>query len=255
MRRLLLPTALVLLLPAACKDDGDTGDSANVGTTGDPATTTTAADDDGGSADDGSGGSDTGPAVDPNAPTFYGDVLPIIIEECSQCHVDGGIAPFALEDYQMAKDLSGAIQVITENRIMPPFNANNDGSCNTFSNARWLSDEQLETIAAWVEGGAQEGDPSTQQPPLPEPTILQGSDIEDRAMPSNYVPIADGTGSDGYDDYQCFLVDLEIADAPRYLVGFEVLPGNAATTHHLIGFLVNPESPSAVFGTNGDLMT
>ena len=34
------------------------------------------------------------------APTFHKDVQPIVQRSCGNCHVQGGIAPFALQTYQ-----------------------------------------------------------------------------------------------------------------------------------------------------------
>jgi hypothetical protein len=197
-------------------------------------------------------GSSTGTPVDPNAPTYWGDVRPLFIQHCSGCHSEGGIAPYDLEQYATASALAEAVAVLTDARTMPPFNANNDGLCHTFADARWLAQEEIDLLAAWADAGAPEGDPSTPQPDRPPVEQLAGADIRELVTPEGYAPVADGAG-EGYDDYQCFLVDPEIVDTARYLVGYEVVPGNAQITHHLIGFLVDPAAASA-FGTNGDLM-
>jgi len=233
-----------LALAPACSDDpapqdpdggseDDAADDGPVGTT-----------DDGGS-------SSTGDEV-PTGPTFYGDVLPIFIEQCATCHQDGGIGPFDIGDYETARVLAASIAGQVEARVMPPFVADNSGDCNTFQDAGWLADDQIATIRAWADAGALEGDPATPQPPLPEIETLAGEDILVLASPDAYVPVPDEIGSN--DDYQCFLVDPGITDTARYLVGHEVVPGNAAVTHHVIGFLVDPAATTPLGGTNGSLM-
>jgi mono/diheme cytochrome c family protein len=253
MRRAASLLALLAPVSLACGDASAPEPNAGDDSTGSPADTgtvpTTGVDD-----DDGDGATDTGAAVDPNAPTFYGDVLPVFIEHCSSCHTEGGIGPFELEDYELAKSLAEVIAIETDARRMPPFNANNDGSCNSFKDARWLSQAQIDLIAAWVDGGAQEGDPNAPQPEHPTLPELKGEDLADHAMPEGYQPVADAAGSNGYDDYQCFLVDLGVEGEPRYLTGYEVVPGNPAVTHHLVGFLVDPARASAAIGTNGEIM-
>ena len=112
-------------------------------------------------------------------PKFYDDVLPIFVENCIGCHEEGGIGTFGLEDYERAKGLAELIAISTSERTMPPFTANNGGDCHTFQDARWLTEEQIETIAAWVDGGTPEGNPAAPQPPRPELEVLQGSDIRD----------------------------------------------------------------------------
>ena len=112
----------------------------------------------------GSNGSDRdGAAVgpdggqDPGVPTWHGGVGTLQMRECGSCHVDGSAAPFTMT-YEDAKDWKDNIKAETVARRMPPMPVNNDGSCNTFSNARWLTDDEIAEIVAWVDGGAQLGD-------------------------------------------------------------------------------------------------
>lgn len=242
--------ALLLLAPA-CQEDGgdptladDTGDVAT--TTTDPGTTTDAPT----SAE--SGSESSGRPVDPNAPTYYDDIKPLLIENCSDCHVEGGIGPYDLESYETASALAEVIAIATHERTMPPFNASNDGECNTFRNARWLEDEQIELIRAWADAGAPEGDPNAPQPQRPELAELEGDDIHVMKTPAAYQPVADSAGE--LDDYQCFLGEFNLGTEPRYIVGYEVVPGNPKITHHLVAFLVNLEAASPLGGTNGDLI-
>jgi len=196
--------------------------------------------------------STTAPELPADAPTFYADILPVIAAQCQNCHEPGGIGVFDLADYETAKVLAPSLVAMTESRTMPPFVASNTGDCNTFSDARWLSDEEIELFARWDEYGAPEGDASLPRPEPPVPDVLAGADIMTLSSPDAYAPVADENG--GADDYQCFLVDPGVVDAPRYLVGYDVAPGNPAMTHHLIGFLVDPEGSTPLGGTNGSLM-
>jgi hypothetical protein len=194
----------------------------------------------------------TGEALDPDAPKFHDDVLPIFVEHCLGCHEVGSIAPFALDDYETARGLAEIIEVTTTHRTMPPFNADNSGQCRTFRDARWLSDEQIETIAAWVAGGAQRGDPAAPRPPRPELEVLRGADIRSVFTASDYVPLADASGP--FDDHQCFLVDPAVGEAGEYLTGFEVVPGNTGIVHHVVGFIVDPDAVVFAGLTNADIM-
>lgn len=42
---------------------------------------------------------DDGMTVDPDAPTYHADIVPLIQRECLTCHVEGGIGPFRLDSY------------------------------------------------------------------------------------------------------------------------------------------------------------
>ncbi len=186
--------------------------------------------------------------AEPTGPTFHGDVLPLFAQHCQGCHEPGGIAPFDITDYAVAAPLSPAIAAATSARTMPPFVADNSGACRSFTHARWISDEEIDLLAAWDAAGAPEGDPTTPRPIPPAPDALVGDEIVTVTTPAGYEPVADEAGM--ADDYQCFVVDPGVADVARYLVGYEVVPGNPAVTHHLIGFLVDPEASTPLGGTN-----
>lgn len=159
--------------------------------------------------------------------TYYGDVRPILVENCVMCHVEGGIGPFALTSYEGAVAEAEEIAQVTRDRIMPPFLADNSGACNTWSNHRGLTDEEIATIGAWVEMGTLEGDPTT---PAPEPAELPRLPSVDATLEMQ----AEYTTSDTFDDeYRCFVLDPGLT-ANQYLIGYDVHPGNVQRVHHVI---------------------
>ena len=182
------------------------------------------------------GAEDDGTAQD--RVTFYEHALPVLNEHCGGCHQEGGIAPFSTGDYATSKQWAAAIVESTQSRTMPPFGANNDGSCNEFTHARWLDDEELDTLAKWAEQGALEGERPAQIPQPPALPTLVGEGIEELHTPQ-YQPVGEAEAGSEYEDYQCFLLDPGL-DRDRYVVGFEVLPGNDRIVHHVLGFRVNP---------------
>jgi hypothetical protein len=241
--------AAALLLVVACRED--TADPTATAETGDAATTDVTPTTDTPVDTDEDTGS-TGTPVDPNAPTYYDDIKPLFVTNCSGCHVEGGIGPFDFESYETAKGLAEVIAIATRERTMPPFNASNTGECNTFRNARWLEDEEIDLIEAWADAGAPEGNPDAPQPERPTLAELEGDDILVMKTPNAYQPIADTSGQ--LDDYQCFLGEFNLGTDPRYITGYEVVPENPAITHHLVAFLVNLEGSTPLGGTNGDLI-
>ncbi|MBC8072216.1 MAG: hypothetical protein IAG13_28100 [Deltaproteobacteria bacterium] len=170
--------------------------------------------------------------------TFYDDALPVLNEHCVSCHSDGGLAPFRLDDYASAKEWSAAVVSAATMRTMPPFGVNNDGSCNTYQHARWLEDEEIDVLSAWAAGGLVEGDaPATPLSP-PELPTLSGDGIEEIYTP-DYLPVGQSEAGSQYEDYQCFLIPLG-TEQDRFIVGFEVEPGNERIVHHVLGFKVDP---------------
>src|SRR5687768_6356538 len=67
-----------------------------------------------------------GTGADTPRVTYYDDALPILAKHCGGCHQDGGIAPFATDDYATAVQWGDAIVGAVNSRTMPPFGVNND---------------------------------------------------------------------------------------------------------------------------------
>src|SRR6201997_3548056 len=88
--------------------------------------------------------------------TFSKDVAPILEKNCQSCHRPGEAAPFSLLSYEQARPWAKAMKEAVRLRKMPPWFA--DPHYGAFSNDRSLSQKEIETIAAWAEAGAPEGD-------------------------------------------------------------------------------------------------
>lgn len=176
----------------------------------------------------GSSGS-TGGMEGSTAPTYYRDIAPLVNKECVSCHQDGGVAPFSLTDPTLAAGLGEALAVAVEARTMPPMPVNNDGSCYTYKNARWLSDEQIELFRSWVDAGAPLGDPAdAPSPPSDERPRLSG-ELAKFDIGLDYTPRPAPGESD---EYRCFVVDPEIAE-DSFITGYDIVPGDSRVVHHV----------------------
>lgn len=205
------------------------------------------ADDDGSAADDHASGDETGhthPEV-----TYWEHVAPLLTEHCGSCHRAGGAAPFDLTTYESAKTWAPASVAAMQSRTMPPWLMTADGSCGEFRDARWLDQSVIDTVAAWAHAGAPEGTPRTdiQVPPV--------SQLEDAVVLSTpeFVPEIAGGHFAEFDEYRCFMIDPQI-DADAFLTGFNVLPGNHAIVHHVLGMPVDPHQVLHDGRTNLDVM-
>ncbi len=181
-------------------------------------------------------GAGTDGDVPPSGVTYYGEVRPILVANCTMCHTPGGIAPFSLESYELAREVSERMMEVTRDHIMPPFLADNSGTCNTWSNHRGLTDAEIAVIAAWNAAGAPEGDRTTSAPTPVELPGLPSSDLSIE-MASTYT--IDGTVDD---DYRCFVVESGTTE-DRFITGYDVHPGNTQRVHHVIVY--SPESAAA----------
>lgn len=99
------------------------------------------------------------------APTWHGDVAPIVSENCVDCHqpqgknMGGMVAPFSMTSYEEARPWARMMAHMVETRQMPPWHAHAVHK-GTFEQERYLEEEDIRTIMAWAEAGAPEGDPS-----------------------------------------------------------------------------------------------
>lgn len=103
-----------------------------------------------------------------SAPTFNAQVAPILNANCVICHRPDGIAPFSLLTYEDAQRRAGVLKAATGARVMPPWFA--DPKFGQFKNARGLTQAQIDTIAAWADGGTPQGTGTPPAPPKFEST-------------------------------------------------------------------------------------
>jgi hypothetical protein len=189
---------------------------------------------------DDDGGGDDGDDV--AGPTFHEDVAPILMANCVSCHSDDEAnrpAPFALTSYEAAKEVGGAgiLAFAVENRIMPPWKAVADGSCGDFEDEQWLEDDEIATIAAWVDAGMPEGDPAN-APTVPAPPTGLGDGDLTLSMAMPYQP-----PSPISDDYRCFVLEPGLA-TDQFLTALEVRSDNPTVSHHAILFAI-PDAAGA----------
>ncbi|HEY7449879.1 MAG TPA: cytochrome c, partial [Vicinamibacterales bacterium] len=104
-----------------------------------------------------------GQRTDTTDVTFSKDVAPILYENCVYCHRPGEIAPMSLLTYQNARPWARAIKQEVLQRRMPPWKA--DPHYGEFRNDKMLSEQQIQTLVRWVDGGATEGNPADMPSP------------------------------------------------------------------------------------------
>jgi hypothetical protein len=95
--------------------------------------------------------------------TFERDVTPILQKHCQSCHRPGEIGPMSLLTYKEARPWAKAIRSAVLSREMPPWFA--DPKHGRFRNDRSMSQDEIDTLAAWADSGARQGDPTDAPPP------------------------------------------------------------------------------------------
>jgi mono/diheme cytochrome c family protein len=170
----------------------------------------------------------SGPVAQGKA-TYHRDVLPILQERCQLCHRPGGAGPFSLLGYRQAVRWADDIKELTRKRSMPPWKPT---AGHEFVGERKLSEREIATLAAWVDGGTPEGDPRD-APPLRRFTGGWQLGKPDLVLE----PKEDMTvGATGPDLFRSFVFSPELPE-DRYIVAYEVRPGNPRVVHHTLHFL------------------
>ena len=95
-----------------------------------------------------------------SSPTYSRDVAPILQQNCQVCHREGAIAPMALDTYEGVRRYSARIRDRVVSRQMPPWPMDKSVGIQEFKNDISLSEEEIQTIAEWVDAGAPMGDPA-----------------------------------------------------------------------------------------------
>jgi hypothetical protein len=167
-------------------------------------------------------------------PSYYADVKPILDAKCGGCHVDDGIAPFTLGDYEAASRLAPLIGAAVSARTMPPWPPSDSCNEHGYVGDRSLSDEQIATVTGWVAAGAPEGDAAAEGAPLGATGGGLSRVDATVALPIAYTPRTQP------DEYRCFVLDWP-ETRTRYVSGLGARPGDTRIVHHVIAYAAGPE--------------
>ena len=163
-------------------------------------------------------------------PTFSKDIAPILYKSCVECHRASGMAPMALMTYEDARPWARAVKQKVSSKEMPPWGA--DPTIGKFENDISLSKAEIDTIAAWAEGGAPEGSKAD----LPKaPVFAEGWSI---GKP-DYVfkmPIPVTVPADGTVPYTYVTIPTNLKE-DIWIRGVELKPTDRRVVHHIIGDL------------------
>ena len=114
-----------------------------------------------------------------------------------------------------------------------------DPHVGEFSNDRRLSQREVDTVTAWVDGGAPEGE-LKDLPPVPKFTDGWGIGKPDLVLQMTEEYTLDARGPD---EYQLFDIPTKFSE-DMYISMAEARPGNRKVVHHIIAFILPPGRPT-----------
>ncbi len=171
-------------------------------------------------------------------PTFAADVAPILYENCVACHRPNHLAPMSLIAYDDVRPWARAVKSKVVSREMPPWGA--DSSVRAYKNDASLSQDEIDVIAAWVDGGAPRGD-DADLPAVPE--FAEGWSIGEPdlvfTMLEPFPVPADGTVP-----YSYVTVPTNLRE-DTWISAHEFRPGDRRVIHHVISEVLEDDGVPA----------
>jgi len=168
------------------------------------------------------------------AVTYARDVAPLMQKHCQECHRPNEIGPMPLLTYQQVRPWAKAMKQAVAKRTMPPWDA--DPRYGHFANDRAMTDKEIQTIVAWADAGAPEG--NSAETPKPR-TFAEGWRMGKPdlifEMPKDFNVPASGTIP-----YQWIKIPSGFKE-DTWVEGIEVRAGNPAVVHHAVVYAREPE--------------
>jgi hypothetical protein len=167
--------------------------------------------------------------------------------------------------YNDVRPWAKSIREKVVSKQMPPWHA--DSHAGQFKNDRSLTQAEIDTITAWVDGGAAQGN-AKDLPPAPK--FVDGWRI---GKPDVILQMQEdySLAATGPDEYQYFAIATNFTE-DKYVQMAEARPGNRRIVHHILAFAVPPggkdmsklsraelrkmfdeDGPNSIFYSDGDL--
>src|SRR5262245_48412234 len=181
----------------------------------------------------------TSPAV-----TFTKDVAPILQRACQNCHRPGQMAPMSLMTYQEVRPWARSIKQRVVERAMPPWGIDPHVGIQRFKNDPSLRQDEIDTLVAWADAGAPQGNPVD----MPKPREFDDSSRWHIGTPDLIVTSPPHTvPAEASDWWGSYFVDAGLTE-DRYIKAIETKAGKTDVVHHLLTYAAENEDSVS----NGD---
>lgn len=174
------------------------------------------------------------PQIDPNAVSYSNDIVPILKDNCVNCHHDGGIGPWSMSSHSMVQGWSAMMREVLMTRRMPPGQIDTHAS-KEIDGVAGLSVAEMQQLVHWIDAGApQDGalDPLTELTFTNPKFSLGEPDLIYKVAPQS-IPAT------GVIDYRYIPVELNL-DRDVWVRAMEFVPGDEEVLHHVIAYVSSP---------------
>ena len=160
-------------------------------------------------------------------PTFNTEVAPILHANCVSCHRPGQVAPMSLMTFADARPWARAIKTKVAAREMPPWHA--DPRYGDFRNKVALTPAEIDTLVAWVDAGAPQGDGV----PPPPPIFRDGWNPQMGRPPDQVIDAPFEFDVPASGEVPTFTIWIKVPfKDDKFLEALELRPSNPRVVHH-----------------------
>ena len=173
---------------------------------------------------------------------FETNIKPILTKHCVNCHQNGGIAPFALDNWKDVDARAIMIGAVTASKYMPPWGA--DTSFQHYKNENYLSKTEIELIQQWIQNEQPRGSVERRKEKLiPQNKVKkkQGTTIQ---IGFNRAFVIKGENKE---EFRFFHLPSKIKEN-GYIQSIEFAPGNKKQVHHSRIMIDTTQSISGIDG-------
>jgi peroxiredoxin len=184
---------------------------------------------------------DRGKAAEHAAISYSDEIAPILQAKCVACHQKGGIAPFAMDSFEIVKAMAPMIRESVRAERMPPYFA--DPHIGSFQNDQALTADQTKKLIHWLEAGAPRG---TGRDALKEDASEAPEWPVYLGKPDVIVELpAFDVASKGLIEYQNMRVDNPFKE-DAWLRAISIKPGDRSVLHHVVSnHVADPKLPKS----------
>ena len=185
-------------------------------------------------------------------PTFTKDVAPILQRSCQSCHRTGSIAPMSLLTYEETRPWARSIKDKVITRGMPPWYIDKNIGVQGFKYDYSLTDDEIATIATWVDNGAPRGNPADMPPAREFPNVAEWKIGEPDwivEIPEPFVVAAEAPDWWGNLETESRMTEdrwVKAVETKPSLEGFPVV-------HHAVTSIIDPNADTDSGGFGGFL--
>ena len=175
-----------------------------------------------------------------DAPSFAGEVQPILEQSCASCHQTGeaGSSVWKLETAADAQEVASGLALAVRSRYMPPWPASRQSV--EFDHSARLSRDQIDALGEWADAGA----------PLDvEPTEPVEAPADDRLHARVDARLRADEPYEGStalpNDYRCIVMDPAL-DEDVAVTGYEFVPDQTEFVHHALVYRMAADARESV---------